>query len=389
MNEFLAKYKLLIFVVTISFICIFVIEFSQSMRRVLLLISLVVLLILTYASIYFFNREIKPQRAFYYWQNEPYFLSDSESQTIKTLNVKKLYIKFFEVDKNDIQGIFPFAKNELNISRYDSVETKIEVVPTVYIRNEVFKQSSKKEISALAENILFLIEKKFKKQYENNPVPKEIQMDCDWTESTKDNYHLFLTILKEKMLKNAFFKNIKTSATLRLYAYKFPNKMGVLPVDRAMLMCYNLIPPFDAGDRNSILNISELDKYLIGSDSYPLPLDIALPIYSSVQIYQNNSFAGIIYNEDSTFFKQTKKLNNTWHLSKMDTVINGIFIRKGDKLKVEKINFKLINKSIKSILEHVELDENPTISLFHLEDYELTNFTNEELDSCFNHFKHY
>ncbi|MFM7682459.1 MAG: hypothetical protein ACKO7P_06905 [Bacteroidota bacterium] len=347
------------------------------------------MLIIIYASFHFFNREIKPQRAFYYWQNQPYFLSETESQTVNKLKVKKLYIKFFEVDYNDLQGIFPFAKNELNLSRYDTIDTKIEVVPTVYIRNEVFKQTSKKVISELANNILFLIEKKFKKQYEENPIPKEIQMDCDWTESTKDNYHWFLTILKEKMLKNPFFKNIKTSATLRLYAYKFPDKMGVLPVDRAMLMCYNLIPPFDAGDRNSILNISELDKYLVGSDSYPLPLDIALPIYSSVQVYQNNSFAGIIYSEDSTFVKQTKKLNNTWYLSKMDTAINGIFIRKGDKLKVEKMNFKLINKAIKSILEHVELDEKPTISLFHLEDYELTNFTNEELDSCFNYFKHY
>ena len=169
------------------------------MRRILLLFSLVVLLILTYASIYFFNREIKLQRAFYYWQNQPYFLSDNESQTIKTLNVNKLYIKFFEVDKNDIQGIFPFAKNELNLSRYDSLESKIEVVPTIYIRNEVFKQTSRKEINQLAENLLFLIEKKFKKQFEENPIPKEIQMDCDWTESTKDNYMLFLNILKQKI----------------------------------------------------------------------------------------------------------------------------------------------------------------------------------------------
>jgi hypothetical protein len=359
------------------------------MKRKLLFIGLFILFILGYFSITFFTKEIHPIRAFYYWQNQAWELSNKEQQTIQNLKVKKLYVKFFEVDKNDIQGIFPFAKNELNLSSYDTLVTKIEIVPTVYIRNEVFKQSSKKEISELAENILFLIEKKFMKQYVENPVPKEIQMDCDWTESTKDNYHLFLTILKEKMQMNSFFKKMNSSATVRLYAYKFPDKMGVLPVDRAMLMCYNLIPPFDAGDRNSILNISELHKYLIGSDSYPIPLDIALPIYSSVQVYQNTSFAGIIYSEDSTFFKQTKKLNNTWHLSKMDTVINGIFIRKGDKLKVEKMNFKLINKAIKSILEHVELDENPTISLFHLEDYELTNFTYEELDSCFNHFKHY
>jgi hypothetical protein len=345
------------------------------MRRILLLFSLVVLLILTYASIYFFNREIKPQRAFYYWQNQPYFLSDNESQTIKTLNVNKLYIKFFEVDKNDIQGIFPFAKNELNLSRYDSLESKIEVVPTIYIRNEVFKQTSRKEINQLAENLLFLIEKKFKKQFEENPIPKEIQMDCDWTESTKDNYMLFLNILKQKMLKKSFFKNISTSATLRLYAYKFPDKMGVLPVDRAMLMCYNLIPPFEAGDRNSILNLNELNKYLVGADTY--------------QVYQNNSFAGIIYNEDSTFMSKTKKLNNTWYLSKIDTVINDIFLRKGDKLKIEKTTFKTLNRAIKSIIEHVKLDENPTISFFHLDDYELTNFSHEELDSCYNHFKFY
>ena len=189
------------------------------------------------------------------------------------------------------------------------------------------------------------------------------------------------------MLKKPFFKKVSTSATLRLYAYKFPDKMGVLPVDRAMLMCYNLILPFEAGDRNSILNINELNKYLVGADIYPVPLDIALPIYSSVQVYQNNSFAGIIYNEDSTFMSKTKKLNNTWYLSKMDTVINEIFIRKGDKLKVEKTSFRTINRAINSIIENVKMDENPTIAFFHLEDYELTNFSHEELDSCFSRFK--
>lgn len=357
------------------------------MKRKLIFIGLFILLILGYFSLTFFTREIHPIRAFYYWQNQAWELSNKEQQTIQNLKVKKLYVKFFEVDKNDVQGIFPFAKNELNLSPYDTLVTKIEVVPTVYIRNEVFKQISRKELYELAENILFLIEKKFKKQYEENPIPKEIQMDCDWTESTKDNYHLFLIILKQKMLKKPFFKKVSTSATLRLYAYKFPEKMGVLPVDRAMLMCYNLIPPFEAGDRNSILNLNELNKYLVGADTYPIPLDIALPIYSSVQVYQNNSFAGIIYNEDANFFKHTKKLNNSWYLSKMDTVINGIFLRKGDKLKVEKTTFKTLDRATNSIIENVELDENPTIALFHLEDYELTNFTHEELDSCFRHYK--
>lgn len=389
MNEFSDLFYFIDLVVTYCFIYIFVVEISQTMKRKLFFISLFLLLIICYIIKTFFTQEVHPTRAFYYWKNQAWDLGESEYQTIEKLKIKKLYIKFFEVDKNDIQGIFPFAKNELYFSEYDSLESLIQIVPTIYIRNEVFKKSNKKDIFELADNVLYLIEKKHKKQFKNNKNFREIQMDCDWTESTKDNYLLFLRVLKLKMLKKTFFKKITISATLRLYAYKFPDKMGVLPVDRAMLMCYNLIPPFEAGDRNSILNLNELNKYLVGADAYPIPLDIALPIYSSVQIYQNNSFSGIIYNEDSTFMSKTKKLNNTWYVSKMDTVINDIFLRKGDKLKVEKSTFRILNRAIKLIIENVKLDENPTISFFHLDDYELTNFSHEELDSCYNHFKHY
>ena len=138
------------------------------MKRKLFFISLFLLLIIGYLFKTFFTNEVHPIKAFYYWQNQAWDLGESEFQTIEKLKVKKLYIKFFEVDKNDIQGIFPFAKNELNFSVYDSLERLIEIVPTVYIRNEVFKKTDKKEIIELADNILYLIERKFKKQFKYN-----------------------------------------------------------------------------------------------------------------------------------------------------------------------------------------------------------------------------
>ena len=65
---------------------------------------------------------------------------------------------------------------------------------------------------------------------------QEIQIDCDWTKSTKDKYFYLLKKIKELSKK-------EISCTLRLYPYKYPEIMGVPPVDKAMLMCYNLIKP--------------------------------------------------------------------------------------------------------------------------------------------------
>ncbi|MBK7469002.1 MAG: hypothetical protein IPJ43_20660 [Saprospiraceae bacterium] len=45
------------------------------------------------------------------------------------------------------------------------------------------------------------------------------------------------------------------SATLRLYPYKYTDNMGVPPVDKVMLMCYNLLNPLENLKQNSILDL--------------------------------------------------------------------------------------------------------------------------------------
>ena len=94
------------------------------------------------------------ERAFYYWKTSDSRLQEEADSILKTTNTKKLYVKFFEVEHNELMGNIPFSKNRMNI--YDTI---IEIVPTVFIKNEVFLKSSFNELDLLADNINFLINK--------------------------------------------------------------------------------------------------------------------------------------------------------------------------------------------------------------------------------------
>lgn len=318
--------------------------------------------------------EVSPTNAIYIWESNRSNITASEKGFLAQNGIQKLYVKFFEIEKNKELGIHPTAKSEVKIP---SDLSAIEIVPTVYIRNDVFKNVEKKPLDQFAENMINLIEKRFESLCENvSQSYSEIQMDCDWTISTQKNYFYFLKKLKEQT-------SVQISATLRLYPYKFPDKMGVLPVDRAMLMCYNLLSPIDAGKRNSILDLKELEKYLKGADKYPLPLDLALPIYSSVLMYQHDQFTGIHYLSDLKLRENlARKKGAIYHVIK-DTMLDNTFLREGNQVKLEIIDNKVIQGALKIINRNVCFEEGASLSLFHLTSSQLNTFNDAEITSIY------
>ena len=366
--------------------CIFVLDNQLFMKKILLILCLLCIVIIGFFLNPFQHKNQVPIKAFYYWKNYDDFWY--ESDILDTLQVRKLYVKYFEVDYDPDLGPVPKAKTELTLSRTEwdyekdkdvlSPNAKLNIVPTVFILNSVFKEPEL-NTREMAKNILFLILKKYEENMEGFSCPKEIQIDCDWTESTKNVYMRFLRELKQEMRKNKSLENTQLSATLRLYAYKFPNRMGVLPVDRAMLMCYNLLTPRESGNRNSILDIQELKKYLEGADDYPVALDVALPTYSNVQVFQNQQFKSLFYEEDSTFLSYLKPLKPPFYLISKDTLVDEVYLRKGDHLKVERVSAKQIREAIDVINREVQFKDRPTMALFHLDSDELRKYTHEEL----------
>lgn len=323
------------------------------------------------------NKEVskaeKVNKAFYYWKSADYYMGAPNDKILQDCKVNKLYVKLFEVAHSDIEGNIPISKSHLNIER------GLAIVPCVYIKNEVFKKSTKEDLVKLADNVGYLIHKNLGgRQYKLANVLNEIQIDCDWTPSTKSHYFYFL-----KELKKVVRENVEISCTLRLYPYKYPNEMGVPPVDKAMLMCYNLINPFSNKDKNTILDIEELKKYLVKKKKYPLHLDVALPLYSWMQIYQNNAFTKITYQDFDIIKSASKPIDSLWYEVVKDTTAADMYLRIGDKVKYDKITIETVKEAITVIKENVALDKEITVSFFHLDDQQLKDFSNEEIANLY------
>lgn len=329
----------------------------------------------------FKSKEVIPTKGMYFWESGRASLSTSEVGFVTEHTIEKVYVKFFELEnEKGSSRVLPISKTLLNLKEKNL--KGVEIIPTVYIKNEVFKNYSEREIEELADNVYFLITKKFKEQFSTDDSKlKEIQIDCDWTISTQKNYFSFLEKFKSK-------GKFTLSATLRLYPYKFPDKMGVLPVDRAMLMCYNLISPLEAGTRNSIFDLPELEKYLVGAEEYPVPLDLALPIYSAALIVQNNQFVGIHYFNNETLKKSLVLSKEPWYFSKVDTVINNFYLRKSDKVKLETISAERIREALKVIRKNVTFKHGMTLSLFHLQENQIQQYSYEEVSAFYRSLSH-
>jgi hypothetical protein len=345
-----------------------------------------ILIIVLFSTLFFScKKEDKVEnveRAFYYWKGNS--LGQENLSQIKKLKVKKLYVKLFEVDYSETRGNFPFEKNRPSYYDFKELDS-VKIVPTVFIKNGIFQYNDEKSLDKLADNIVFLINKYSSEvEYSGRKEPifayDEIQIDCDWTKSTKDKYFYLLKKIKELSKK-------ELSCTLRLYPYKYPDIMGVPPVDKATLMCYNLIKPLSQQDKNSILDIDELKKYLIEKKAYPIHLDIALPTFYWTQMYQNNRFMQLVNlstKEVKSFAKNVKPL---WYQVEKDTSINyDTYLKMGDQLKCEDVSASTINEAIAIIKKNVSLDKNTTISLFDLDSSTFTQYTNEEISGFYNAF---
>lgn len=323
----------------------------------------------------------KVEKSFYYWKSEDTAFNNKEAEIIDTLGVKKVYLKFFEVKFDETLGVIPFSKTKFNqYSWYkDTIQNELTIIPTVFIKNEVFIKSSRAQIDTLVNNVNHLVKKYFNERFENYPDLSEIQIDCDWTLKSKDNYFYFLKSFGEKV-------KLPISCTLRLYPYKYRTKMGIPPVEKVTLMCYNLIQPFKDKTKNSILDVKELEAYLSVDEKYPIHLDVALPLFSWGHLYQYDVFERFINLDKKQIESIAIKKDKLWYEVVKDTVIDRNYYRQGDRIKFENVDSKLLNETISLLKNRVAFDEKITVTLFHLDHKQLEKFNYETLSSYYTSF---
>ncbi|MBD3903745.1 hypothetical protein NAL32_01625 [Chryseobacterium sp. Ch-15] len=272
--------------------------------------------------------------SFYYWKTN-LVLNETEKKSLDESTAPFLYTRFFDVDK--VNGKFqPVAV----ITKDKKFKTDKQIVPTVFITNQTFLHIKKEELHFLAESIHQLIQKKAK-DYQLK-INNEIQIDCDWTAGTKDDYFEFL-----KQLKKISQKEI--TCTLRLHQVKDKNLTGIPPVEKVYLMCYSTSSPLENSDKNSILDLNIMKSYLSKLEDYPIKkIEVALPIYSW-GIVTNHLGKHKLINAlsakdlDNPNFK---KISDTEIEILKDGFYFGNFLNKGFKIKVEEISQKQLDSAI-------------------------------------------
>lgn len=259
-----------------------------------------------------------PQTSFYYWKTR-FKLEDSERRALVDNEVKRLYLRYFDV------GLEGGVAVPIGVLAVDSFPKSVEMVPVVYIKNEVFK----KRADSLHLRVKGLIERMSK---EAGATVNEVQFDCDWSEGTKGAYFAFL-----KSFKSVWGKPV--SATIRLHQVKFRGRTGVPPVDRGVLMYYNMGKI--GSEASSIYDRKTAARYTGYIKSYPLPLDVALPIFSWGVLMRGGKVSALLNKTDEAELQADTnfiRLREGRYAVKHPIFKGGYYLHEGDEVKVEAIS---------------------------------------------------
>jgi hypothetical protein len=314
--------------------------------------------------------------AFYHWK------TTLNAADFTKLDTSKVYIKLFDVDWNDVSAS---PKPLAELTNFKKLPKSVVFVPTIFLTNKVFAKISEhpetanEQIYKLAHHIFEKVSKNTEGAYFS-----EIQLDCDWTATTRESYFSLLKNIKK------VFPNTKLSATIRLHQIKFMDKTGVPPVERGLLMAYNMGNLDDVKTENSILNIETLKSYLKNFDTYPLDLDVALPIFNWGIVFRDGQAVKIINNLSKEDLQQTPQYfqqnsDNRFILLK-NQYLKGLYLYENDEIRLEAPPLSILRSAATFLAQNIKNKE-LTVAFYHLDSATLLNYKYEDLEKITQQFK--
>ncbi len=321
----------------------------------------------------------KATPAFYYWKTT-WQATPLSSETFRKIKAQKCYLRLCDIGYDPgSRTIVP--QDVLRIPEKAALP-KAEIIPVIFLEPAALKSlQTEKDITQLSGNIA-----RFASQYcrQQGWEIEEFQLDCDWTTRTAEIYFRLLRALK----KEPFFSGKILSVTLRGHQVKYPGKSGIPPADRCMLMAYNMGDIRSLTPENSILDVPTAKDYLQNLSAYPLPLDLALPIFRWTLWYRNGQLLGILRGVDPdalaqySFLRKAKNANLYTCLA--DTALGSYRLQASDLLKAESPR----PKEVADIAAYAtrRFPEKPyAVVFYHLDDANLTRYDTRQLEEILRH----
>ncbi|MFR9543224.1 MAG: hypothetical protein SNH27_14360 [Rikenellaceae bacterium] len=314
-----------------------------------------------------------PTNSIYYWRTV-FQLNETEEEFLKKYDVKKLYLRMFDVMPTDdpTEQQYSMIKPNATTIFKSPIPEDVEVAPTVYITFDALKymkDSEKKSAELIANRILTMAKA-------NKLVDiKEIQVDCDWTKTTEKSYFAFCRYMRDLLHS----KGIALSSTIRLHQLR-----GNMPaVDRGTLMLYNTGSVKNVKIVNSILSFDDVEAYAKNIDELSIPLDFAYPTFSWGARFRYDMFLALMRCDD---FSNTElyrlKDNGTYEVIK-DHEYQGQKISKGETIRVEHSHFDEI-KRVKTYIEDKIKQSSYSTIIYHLDSRNLSKYNDNEIKTIYN-----
>lgn len=284
------------------------------------------------------GEKLKPFVSFYYWKSN-YKLDSTERKVISENNVQQLYVRYFDIVYDETaKDAIPLAP--VHFTKEDIVNP---IVPVVFIKNNVFEQLDSAAIYKLVDKTVTMLNQINKSA---GIKCRALQIDCDWTSSTAPKYFYYLKQMREKLDAHeeggTFASLAMISATIRLHQIKYPEKAGIPPVDKGVLMFYNM-GEINTSEVNSIYDQKTSQKYLSSLSAYTLRLDIALPIFAwGIQI-RDGIIIELLNKMDSRDFQNKEEfvqLSANRYKAVSAFFKKGFYFKAGDEVKVEELDEK-------------------------------------------------
>lgn len=334
--------------------------------------STICLLLISLASCHNGSKSsVKKEVGFYFWHTR-FALGSQPLAYAKDLHARFLYVRLFDVDTvhlpNGKIGMAPISI----IQSYQKAPDSMQIIPVVYFTRQAMKHMP--SVDSMASKLNNLVTRI---TIHHGWTFREIQWDFDWTPTTKMAYFDLLKKLKQyPLLKDKLF-----SATIRLHQIKNRGMAGIPPVDKGLLMCYNMGDLKNYSTRNSILDQQKITTYLSGMKSYPMPLDLAFPLFQWGLQFRQHQFVSILNSVSYDSLSNNPSIKQQGNGNFMITnnmQLQGFELQSGDEVRFEQVSFSQLKEAATFLSSRMPTDSF-RINFFHLDTTLINKYPVHEL----------